>query len=128
VSGTGPAVPQREGEHAAEMRQAALAPFLIGVNEHFGVGMGAEAVAATFERGAQMREIVDFAVEDDAHRAVFVEHRLVAAGEINNAQPAHAQHGAGFGQHTPVVRATMDHFREHGTDARFGHFAACLAN
>ncbi len=49
---------------------------------------GAEPMAARFELGAQLGEVVDLAVEDDPDRAVLVGHRLIAGGEIDDAQPA----------------------------------------
>ena len=33
-------------------------------------------------------EVVDFAIEDDTHGAVFVEQRLLTGGEIDDGQPA----------------------------------------
>ncbi len=89
-AGLAAAVPKGEGKHAAQMLEAAFAPLFVTVDDDFGVGVRAEMVAARFERRAEMREIVDFAVEDDADRAVFVVDGLMAAAEIDDAQAAHA--------------------------------------
>ena len=43
------AVPHREGEHAAEAVDAALAPLLVAVDDDLGVGAGAEAMAVRQE-------------------------------------------------------------------------------
>ena len=57
----------------------------------FGVAVGAEAVAGAFEPAAQLAEVVDLAVEDDPDRAVFVGHRLMPAGQVDDRQPPMAQ-------------------------------------
>ncbi len=44
-----------------------------------------------FELGAQLGEVVDLAVEDGPDRLVFVRQRLIAGGEIDDAQPAMAE-------------------------------------
>ena len=51
----------------------------------------AEMVAARLEIAAQLAMVVDLAVEDDPDRAVFVGHRLVAAGAIDDRQTAMAE-------------------------------------
>jgi hypothetical protein len=79
-------IPEREREHAAEVRDAGLAPFLPGMDDDLGVGCGAEAVAARAEGIAQLAEIVNLAVVDDDHRAVLVEHRLGAGREVDDRQ------------------------------------------
>ena len=48
-------------------------------------------MARRLELAADLRVIVDFAVEDDPDRSVFVRERLVPGGEIHDAQPAMAE-------------------------------------
>ncbi len=60
------AVPQGEGEHAAEAVDAALAPGFPGVDDDFGVAAGVEDVAQRLQLGDQFLVVVDLAVEDDA--------------------------------------------------------------
>ena len=67
------------------------APFLVAVNDHFGVRARPEVVPALLELGPQLLEVVDFAVEDDPDRLVGIGHRLVAAGEIDDRQPPETQ-------------------------------------
>ena len=55
---------------------------------------------AALELGAQLAEVVDLAVEDDADRAVLVEDRLVAARQVDDRQAAHPQ-GDARGVETP---------------------------
>jgi hypothetical protein len=66
------------------------------VDDHFRVTVGIEAVTAFFKISAQFGEVVDLAVENDPNCFVFVEHRLVSAGQIDNAETAHAQSHAAF--------------------------------
>ena len=56
---------------------------------------------------AQLLEVVDLAVEDAPDGAVFVAHGLAAGGEVDDAQPAHGQTGAGRHVEALVVRAPM---------------------
>src|SRR5207237_4450287 len=46
------------------------------------------------ELPAQLLVVVALAGEDDADRAVFVEHRLLPAGQIDDAEAAHAERHA----------------------------------
>ncbi len=77
-------VPQREGEHAAEAIETSLAPLFPGVDDHLGVGMGAEAMARRGQLADQRPIVVDFAVERDDDAAVLVEQRLPAAGQVDD--------------------------------------------
>ena len=86
-------VPDREREHAAEALDAVVAPLLVGVDDRFGVGARAVAVAGRFELRPDVGVVVDLAVEDDPDRAVFVRQRLLAGGQIDDAQAAVAERG-----------------------------------
>ena len=59
------------------------------------------------ELRAQLPVVVDLAVEDHANRAVFVADRLVAAGKVDDAQPAHAERRAVADEHALVVWAAV---------------------
>ncbi len=84
-------VPQGQGEHAPQMLEAVDAVLLVGVDDGLGVRVGLEAMTAVLELLAEILEVVDLAVEDDADGAVFVVDRLVAAGDVDDGQAAHAQ-------------------------------------
>ncbi len=60
-----------------------------------------KAVAAGFEVGPQLAVVVDFAVEGNPDRLVFVRQRLPPGGEVDNRQPPKPQHGP-----RPVGRRT----------------------
>src|SRR5687768_18519658 len=69
-------IPDGEGEHATQTRDAVLAELLVGVNYDLGVAGGSEAMSAGQQLLPKLREIVDLAVEDDPDRAVLIGHRL----------------------------------------------------
>ena len=103
----GTSIPYGEGKHAAEFAHALFAPFFVGVDDDFGVRVRAKRVPASFERLAQLPEVVDFTVEDNSDIACFVEYGLVSAGKVNDAEAAHSQR-RGWSDEEPVfVRAAM---------------------
>ena len=71
-----------------------------------------EAMAAAFEVGTKLGKVVDLAVVDDPGAAVFVEDGLVAAGEIDDAEAAHAEARAIGDIDAFIVRAAV-HDRSH---------------
>ena len=78
------AVPDREGEHAAQPLDQPLPFVLVKVDDHFGVALSAETMAAGLQPGAELLIVVDLAVKDDLDGAVFVADRLVAAGQVDD--------------------------------------------
>ena len=115
---TPPRVPDRDREHAAQAIHEIGAVVLVEVHDGFRVAGRAEDVPATLEVAPQRAVVVDFAVEDHPHRAVFVRHRLMPAVEINDAQTAHAQPHAAVHVEAFVVRPAVRHRAAHG--AQFG--------
>ena len=80
-------VPDREREHAAEALDAVVAPLLVGVDDRLGV---ASACGSGGPRASSSRPdvgvVVDLAVEDDPDRCRPRSKRLLAGGEIDDAQ------------------------------------------
>ena len=52
--------------------------------------------------------VVDLAVEDDRVAAVLGEDRLVTAGDVDDAEAAHAEAEVAVGEHAAVVGPAMD--------------------
>ncbi len=77
-------VPKCKGEHAAKALDARLAPGFPGVHDDFRVTAGAEHVAQRRQFRDQLAVVVDLAVENDDDRAVFVEQRLLACGQVDD--------------------------------------------
>src|SRR5262249_50446819 len=89
-----PPIPDGEGEHAVEAAQALGPPFLVGVQDHLGVAARAEDVAAGLQLGAQVEEVIQLAVVDDAASPVLVPNGLLAAGQVDDAEAANAEEEA----------------------------------
>ena len=108
-------VPEREGEHPAQPGDERGPARSAAREQHFGVRVGAERVRPgqlVPERG----EVVDLAVEDDGAAAVGGGHRLVAADEVDDRQPAEAERAAGgVGEESggvgPAVADRVSHHR-----------------
>src|SRR5262249_37124046 len=85
----GPAVPQGEGEEAAEALDAPWAPRLVGVHHHLAVAPAAEPMAEDLQLPAEGLVVEDLAVVDELDRAVLVGDRLGAGRrEVDDLQPA----------------------------------------
>src|SRR5215469_9003127 len=61
---------------------------LIQMEQHFGVAPRGKEVAAGFQLGPQLAEIVNLAIEDDPYRAVLIGHRLSTRNQIDDTEPA----------------------------------------
>ena len=75
-----------------------LALLLVEMDDDFGVALGDEAVPGCHQPVAELLEVVDLAVLHHPHRAIFVGNRLMAAGDVDDAQSAVAQHRARLGR------------------------------
>ena len=92
--GPRPRVPDRKHEHADDARQQSRAPLLPPGEDHFGVGLGAEAVPELRQLGLDLRIVEDLAVEDD-DKAVAL-HRLRRRGGKIDHRQARMHQSAGF--------------------------------
>jgi hypothetical protein len=100
-------IPEREREHPAQESNHLDPVLLVEMDERLGVAVGAEAVPTCAQLGAQLDIIVNLAIEDDVDRSILVRNRLMAAGQIDNAQPADRETDSGFLEVAFVVRAAM---------------------
>lgn len=108
------AVPEGEGEHALQPLQAVQSILLIGVENGFGVGRGAEAVAFAAQLATQLAVVVDFAIEGDDELAVFAFHRLVAGRRrIEDAQAAMSEADFAVRIDPAVIGPAIGHDRAH---------------
>jgi hypothetical protein len=86
-------IPHREGEHAAQALDHALAPVLPRAQQHLGVGVALERVPVALELAAQLAEVVDLAVERERQSRRLVPHRLRRSYGIDDRQaPVAEQH------------------------------------
>ena len=109
-------VPDGKGEHAAQVVDTVASIFFVEVDNGLGVAVGAVAMALGCQAFSQSRMVVDFSVENDPDRAVFVADGLVAGGEIDDAQAAHAQAHGAVGEHAFVVGPAVQHGAAHLAD------------
>jgi len=86
------------------------------MNNRFCIGVGREAVAASFEFGAKFGKIVDLAIENNPRRSVFIEYGLMSAGKINNAEPTHPQANVPLRKKTFVIRSAVHNGVAHLAD------------
>jgi hypothetical protein len=113
-----PAVPDQEREHAAQPADRGRPPVVVGGDDGLGVALGAEAGAvAGGELGAQLRVVVDLAVENDrvtSGRSVgrpggvrIPVQRLVGAVDVDDGQPVEPEEHVGVGPRAALVRAAV---------------------
>ncbi len=81
-----------EAEHTPQTVKHFLAPFLKGMNQHFGICFGIEPVAALNQLFTQFLIVVDFTVESEYQTFILVIDRLVSLFKVNDAQTTKA-HG-----------------------------------
>ena len=84
------------------------------MDDHFGVRVGAEPVPPRLELGSQLSVIVDLAVEHDPYAAVFVGDRLMAAGDVDDAQATDPQDRRGIDMDPVIVRPAVAQRLRHG--------------
>src|SRR5262245_28702700 len=69
------AVPDCKREHSPQVVDTTRPIFLIQVNDAFGVALRTEFVPISSQLSVKIPIVVNLAIEDDADRAVLIEHR-----------------------------------------------------
>src|SRR5260221_619346 len=100
-------VPEGDGKHAMEAVDEVEPILLVSMDDGLRVAVGRELVARGLQLAAKLLVVVDLAVEDDHHGAIFVGDRLLATLHVDDAQPAHAQAGVVAEPMAVVIRATV---------------------
>src|SRR6185295_12166183 len=107
-------IPYADREHSVEPVDDILAPFLVAVDDDFGVRPRHERVAASLELVAQLPKVVNLAIESHADRLPIVQHRLVAElGPIDDRQATMPEPDAAVGPQAGVIGAAMAHHVAH---------------
>ena len=106
-------IPDGEGEHPAQTREAALAPGGESGEEDFGVAVRAKRPARGGEFVAQGAEVVDRAVENEREPPVGRPHRLMAVRRVENRETAHPEGRVPWRFESGVIGAAMDHRGAH---------------
>ncbi len=113
-----PRIPDGHGKHPVQVLEAVHSEIFVQMHDDFTVAMRAERVTGSLQATPQRAKVVDLAIEDDPHRAVFICQRLACQSQVDNRQPAKTEGhtGTGTGRGLPcaftavvsvVVRSTM---------------------
>ena len=100
-------IPKRKSEHPAQETEHVDAVLLVEMDERFGITVRFQAVPAFFQACAQLQVIINRAVEDDVDRLVFVRNWLVAAGQVNDAEPPNRQTNAWLSEVAFIIRPAV---------------------
>jgi hypothetical protein len=77
------------------------------MDKRFGITVRFKPVPAFFQACAQLQVIINRAVEDDVDRFVFVTNWLVAAGQVNDAEPPNRQTNSWLHEVAFVIRSAV---------------------
>ena len=105
-------------ELVAKDRDELLAQLFEQMDDHLGVGAGAETVAQLLQLLAQLGEVINLPVEHHRHRAVFIENRLGTASNIDDRQTPDSQGDLLPLQETLVVGTAVGHGPNHPAERR----------
>src|SRR5437660_11857548 len=98
------------------MIQNFSAPFLVTVNNHFGVGIRSKLMALALQLCSQFPVIVNLAVKNDPNCFLGIRHRLMTSGQINDGKSSEAEPDRTREEVTLVVRTAMDDRSGHSPD------------
>ncbi len=111
------ALDDREGEHALEAVDEAVAPVVVGLEQDLGVAVGEEAVAVADQVLPQFLVVVDAAVPGDGQAQLRIDHRLGARfGQVDDLQATMAERDPALRPHTRRVGTPGRHRLGHGRD------------
>ena len=102
-----PAVEDGEGEDAVQAGKGLRALVGVKLQDHLGIGGGMEAVALRQQLFAQFAVVVDLPVVDDRQAFILVEDRLIAGGQVDDAQAAVPQADLAGRVNRPGIRPTV---------------------
>ena len=86
------------------------------MHEHLGVGAAAEPVTGPLELVHQLAVVVDLAVLHDDDGAVLVRDRLIAAGQVDDREPARGDPDRAVEMRPFGVRAAVEQGRRHAAE------------
>jgi hypothetical protein len=115
------AVVDHEGKHAVQGSQHARAIARIQMQQHFGVAMiRLEARSLCLQLASQLGRVHDLAVEHDHQLTIGAEHRLMATGDVEDAEALHGERHAIalIAMMTCIVGAAVPLARVHGAQQR----------
>jgi hypothetical protein len=92
----------------------------------FGVRARGETVATFYQVVMEIEIIVNFSVQHHPHFAVFIRERLMAPGNIDDAESPEAKSDAGRSVDAFVIRAAMNDGLRHSMDGVARYFMVLI--
>src|SRR4030095_8323864 len=87
-----PFIPKSKGKHSVQTIQACGPEFLIKMHNDFAVGSRFVPVTYLFDLGSKVLEVINFSVEGNPNRLVFIRNGLSSSNrKIDDAEPLVAQ-------------------------------------
>ena len=111
-------IPNGDREHAAHPLERRLAMLGVERGNHFGVACGGKRTPAPLELGSKLDVVVDLAVLHDGYAAPVDRDGLMAAGDVDDAQPGRGQGRGSVRPHAGVVGAAIPHRLDHRRQRR----------
>ena len=90
------------------------------MQQHLGIGVRPEPVAARLQARPQLHVVKDLAVEDDPERSILVAERLLAVAQIQDGKPCTAQPDTLIKQDAELIRPAVPDQGQHLTQREFG--------
>src|SRR5262245_20283091 len=118
-----PSIRDRKGKHPEQLLGQTAPPLPVSVQEHFGVRLCSESMAARDQFLTQLDVVVDLSVEGDDEIALVGRHRLVSVRQIDNRQSAMPKDEIAVVPKGAVVGAAVPYEIDEGTphlDVRCG--------
>src|SRR5215203_3821777 len=91
---------------------------LVKVRQDLGVAVRVKAVSASEEARAKLRVVIELAVLRRPDTSRFIRHRLAAAFDVDDAQPARTERESLAAHGKTIIRATMTQRRQHRIEGR----------
>src|SRR6516165_8801689 len=110
-----PLVKKCEGEHSSQLENTIGSQILVKMNDHFSVGLSAEAMAPSFKFPSKVEKVVDLPVEHNPCSSIFIEYRLLSASQINDSQAAHTKRRARSNEQPVFVGTPVDQCLTHSS-------------
>jgi hypothetical protein len=107
-------IPQRQGKLATQALKHPFAKILPQMREHFGIAVGPEAMAPSFQLSAQLRIVEELPIVNDGHAALFIADRLPAIRQSDDTEPPRRQAQPWSFQIALLIGTTVDQGVSHG--------------
>ena len=100
-------IPDSKGPLSVEPIHAALALFLVEMEEHFRVGTRCESMSLLNQVFPELDVIENLSIECDPQSALRDGHRLMPAGQIDNAQPGMGETDRTMAVDADIIRTSV---------------------